>query len=150
MHRAARRVFTPSNGQGNQLDGSGNYLLRFFPGRVVFGVLSFDLAGNPDDGLRGLRDQHRRRRTTRMVLPSVPPTENGIRRFAETGTCRYVYQDLGGNAVVGAFTDSDFAGGTSDGGGHISEGRILDSRAAWGLALRYIIAERGEAAGNPQ
>jgi hypothetical protein len=59
----------------------------------------------------------------------------------------YIYQNLEANAVVGAFTDSDFAGGTSDGSGHSLIGGYVFP-GGWNFALRYIIGERGEAAGN--
>ena len=62
-------------------------------------------------------------------------------------TVGYLYQDLEANAVVGAFTDSDFAGGTSDGSGHtLRAGYTFPG--GWNLATRYIIGDRGRAAGN--
>ena len=78
--------------------------------------------------------------------------ECGAFRFRQafdmgTWNVAYVYQDLEANAVVGAFTDSDFAGGTSDGSGHTLRAGYSFPRG-WRLALRYIIGERGEAAGN--
>ena len=60
---------------------------------------------------------------------------------------RQLYQDLEANAVVGAFTDSDFAGGTSDGSGHTLRAGYTFS-GGWNLATRYIIGDRGRAAGN--
>ncbi len=73
----------------------------------------------------------------------------GYRRASDRGTWNvgYIYQDLEANAVVGAFTDSDFAGGTSDGSGHTIRAGYVFPRG-WGLALRYIIGDRGGAAGN--
>ena len=59
----------------------------------------------------------------------------------------YAYQDLGGNAVVGAFTDSDFGGGTSDASGHTLSGSYMVN-GGWYFALRYVIGKRGEAAGQ--
>ncbi len=58
----------------------------------------------------------------------------------------YIYQDLGANAVVGAYTDSDFGGGTSDASGHTVSGSYLFN--GWFFNLRYIIGKRGEAAGQ--
>ena len=136
-------VFTPRNGQGNQLDANGNYLYGFSQVEV-FGELTIDLAGNP----------------LRMYVDYVTNTaaeafSDGLalgvdyRRATDTGTWNvaWIYQDLGANAVVGAFTDSDFAGGTSDGAGHTIRAGYAFPRG-WNLGLRYILGDRGEAAGN--
>ena len=136
-------LFTPLNGQGNQLDANGNYLYGFSQVEV-FGELTFDLAGHP----------------MRMYVDYVTNTvaeefSDGLavgidyRRVTDTGTWNvaYIYQDLEGNAVVGAFTDSDFAGGTADGGGHTLRAGYAFPRG-WNLGLRYILGDRGEAAGN--
>ena len=136
-------VFTPGNGQGNQLDANGNYLYGFSQVEV-FGELSLDLAGHP---LRMFVDY--------VTNTAAEAFSDGLalgidyRRASDTGTWNvaYVYQDLGANAVVGAFTDSDFAGGTSDGSGHTLRAGYSFSRG-WNLGLRYIIGDRGEAAGN--
>ncbi len=134
-------VFTPLNGQGNQLDANGNYLYGFSQ-MEVFGELTLDLAGSP----------------LRMFVDYVTNSEadaysDGLalgidyRRSSDNGTWNlgYIYQDVEANAVVGAFTDSDFAGGTSDGSGHtIRAGYAFPG--GWNLGLRYIIGDRGEAA----
>ncbi len=136
-------VFTPRDGQGNQLDANGNYLYGFSQVEV-FGELSFDLAGHP----------------LRMYVDYVTNTaaeefSDGLaagidyRRTTDTGTWNvaYIYEDLGANAVVGAFADSDFAGGTADGGGHTVRAGYAFPRG-WNLGLRYVLGYRGEAAGN--
>lgn len=59
----------------------------------------------------------------------------------------YAYQDLEADAVVGTFTDSDFAGGGTDGKGHVFELNYgLRDRLAFGF--RYFLNERGADAGN--
>ena len=75
----------------------------------------------------------------------------GYRRVAEPGrwNLSYAYQDLEANAVVGAFTDSDFGGGMSDSSGHILRASYA-SPTGWSLALRYIVGQRGNAAGMPR
>ena len=136
-------VFTPRNGQGNQLDANGNYLYGFSQVEV-FGELSLDLAGHP---LRMFVDY--------VTNTAAEAWSDGLalgidyRRASDMGAWNvaYVYQDLGANAVVGAFTDSDFAGGTSDGGGHTLRAGYSFPRG-WNLGLRYILGDRGEAAGN--
>jgi len=136
-------VFTPNNGQGNQLDANGNYLYGFSQVEV-FGELSFDLSGHP---LRMFVDY--------VTNSAAEDHSDGLalgidyRRVSDTGTWNlaWIYQDLGANAVVGAFTDSDFAGGTSDGSGYTLRAGYAFPRG-WNLGLRYILGDRGEAAGN--
>ena len=81
----------------------------------MFGELSFDLSGHP---LRMFVDYV----TNSAAEDHADGLALGIdyRRVSDTGTWNlaWIYQDLEANAVVGAFTDSDFAGGTSDGSGY--------------------------------
>lgn len=59
----------------------------------------------------------------------------------------YAYQDLEADAVVGTFADSDFAGGGTDGKGHVFEVNYgLRERLA--LGFRYFLNERGADSGN--
>jgi hypothetical protein len=65
------------------------------------------------------------------------------------GTWRvgYAYQDLEADAVVGTFTDSDFAGGGTDGKGHVIDLNYgFRDRLVFGL--RYFLNERGADVGN--
>ena len=136
-------IFTPGNGQGNQLDANGNYLFGFSEVEL-FGELEFDLGGE----------------SMSLFLDYVTNTDADVfnKGFAFGATYRlasapggwavgYIYQDLEANAVVGAFTDSDFAGGTSDGSGHtLRAGYTFPG--GWNLATKYIIGDRGRAAGD--
>jgi len=133
---------TPGSGQGNQLDANGNYLYGFSEVNL-FGELRLELGGQP----------------VTLFADYVTNTDADAfdEGFAFGGTYRstsepgdwslaYIYQDVEANAVVGAFTDSDFAGGTSDGSGHtLRAGYVLPG--GWNLAVRYVIGDRGEAAG---
>jgi hypothetical protein len=66
---------------------------------------------------------------------------------ARTWRVGYAYQDLEADAVVGTFTDSDFAGGGTDGKGHVVEFNYgLRERLV--LGLRYFLNERGADVGN--
>ncbi len=138
-------LFTPNNGQGNQLDANGNYLYGFSKVEV-FGEARVELASHP----------------LTLFVDYVTNTEAdafsdgfalGInyRRESPAGawSLGYAFQDLEANAVVGAFTDSDFAGGASDGSGHTLRAGYVFPRG-WRANLRYIFSERGEAAGNPR
>jgi hypothetical protein len=65
------------------------------------------------------------------------------------GTWRaaYAYQDLEADAVIATFTDSDWAGGGTDGKGHVLEFNYgFRDRLVFGL--RYFLNERGADAGN--
>jgi hypothetical protein len=62
----------------------------------------------------------------------------------EAGTWRfgYIYQDLEADAVIGTFTDSDWAGGGTNGKGHVVEFNYgFRDRLVFGL--RYFLNERG-------
>lgn len=136
-------IFTPASGQGNQLDSNGNYLYGFSIVEV-FADATFELAG-------------RRLRVFADYVTNTDADEYSdgyaigfdYRGKTVTGSWNvgYVYEDLEANAVVGAFTDSDFAGGTSDGKGHSLLAGYKFARD-WSLGFRYILGERGEAAGN--
>lgn len=126
---------------GNQLDANGNYL-NDFDLAELFGQLDFDVGGHP----------------VRVFVDLV--TNTGADRFgngyafgvfyrdaSDPGTwdVGYTYQDLEADAVVGTFSDSDWAGGGTDGKGHTFTASYI-MRGGWNLGFRYILAERGEAA----
>jgi hypothetical protein len=136
-------IFTTDDGQGNQLDENGGYLYGFSE-IELFSELELDLDGEP----------------LTLFLDYVRNTDAGVfdegyaigasyRRLSVPGDwgIAYIYEDVEANAVVGAFTDSDFAGGTSDGSGHSLIGGYVFP-GGWNFALRYIVGDRGEAAGN--
>lgn len=136
-------VFTPMNGQGNQLDANGNYLYGFSQ-LELFGELRLEAGGEP---LTLFADY--------VTNNDAAEFDEGYaigarwRRMSSPGdwAIGYSYQDFEANSVVGAFTDSDFAGGTSDGSGHTLSGSYM-FEGGWNFAVRYVIGERGEAAGN--
>ena len=141
--RGRAPLFTPFSGQGNQLDADGNYLYGFSQ-IEVFGEIRLDLSGNPMTLFVDYVSNNAAEQYGDGFAFGVD-----YRRDSGTGTWNvaYIYQDLEANAVVGAFTDSDFAGGTSDGSGHtLRAGYAFPG--GWNLALRYILGDRGEAAGN--
>jgi hypothetical protein len=106
--------YETDNGRGNVLDAAGNYLndynlfeafaeLAFTAGKTPANVF-FDFVSNssPDDENTGWL------------------TGFAAGKCKEPGSwaMRYSYRDLGRDAVPGAFTDSDFRGGGTDGRGH--------------------------------
>ena len=138
-------LFTPLGGQGNQLDADGNYLYGFSQAEL-FGELEIDVYGHPVTVFLDFVTNTAAKRHADGVALGL-----GYRRFSERQrwSASYVYQDLEANAVVGAFTDSDFGGGTSDSRGHVFHVGY-SSTSAWDLALRYIVGKRGEAVNMPR
>ena len=135
--------FTSNSGQGNQLDANGNYLYGFSE-IELFGELRLDLRGKPLTLFADLVKNNDADEFDQGYAIGAT-----YRRASRPGdwSVGYVYEDLEANAVVGAFTDSDFAGGTSDGSGHSLLASYIFP-GGWNFGLRYIIGERGEAAGN--
>lgn len=138
-------IFTPLGGQGNLLDSNGGYLYGFSQAELS-GELEMDVYGYPvtlflDYVTNTAADTH----ADGIALGL------GIQRDFEPGSWHvsYVYQDLDANAVVGAFTDSDFGGGTSDTRGHVFRAGYWFP-GGWRIALRYIDAERGRATDLPR
>ena len=59
----------------------------------------------------------------------------------------YTYQDLEADAVLGLLADSDFAGGGTDGKGHVFKGKYAVNKK-WTIGMTYFLTETGEAYGN--
>ena len=67
----------------------------------------------------------------------------GAAKYPGTWQLGYIYQDLEADAVFGLTTDSDFAGGGTNGKGHILKAAYdLDKNAV--LAINYFINEKGD------
>jgi hypothetical protein len=137
--------FFDGMGHGNRLDTNGNYL-NDFELVELFAEASFELGGEP---LRLFADY--------VANNGVDDLDEGFaiglnyRSATDPGSWEigWAYQDLEADAVVASFTDSDFAGGGTDGRGHIFRGSYI-FRERWNLGLTYFLNERGEAAGNPR
>ena len=135
--------FFDGNGRGNTLDENGNYAFGYEEVQA-FAELGFQAAGLP----------------AMVFVDYVQNMDGGeldtgygfggkIGKASKQGSWEigYQYRDLEADAVVATFTDSDFAGGGTDGFGHILNGgyAITDS---WAFKLTYFLNERGENAGN--
>lgn len=131
------------NPQGNTIDGAGN-LVNDYDLAEIFAQVDLEAGGEP----------------LRVFFDYVDNTEassfdSGFalgfrwRTAANPGDWElgWSYEDLEADAVIAAFTDSDFGGGGTDAKGHIF-------RAAYRLRNNvrlngtWFINERGEAAGN--
>jgi hypothetical protein len=131
---------TPS---GNRVDAAGNYLSDFNLAQL-FGELRFMRDRRP---LTVFADY--------VVNTEADEVDTGFALGASLGevtgprTWRvgYVYQDLEADAVIGTFTDSDWAGGGTDGTGHVVEFNYgFRDRLVFGF--RYFLNEQGRDAGN--
>ena len=128
---------------GNRVDAAGNYLNDFNIAQL-FGELNFEAGQLP---LTVFADY--------ALNTEVDEVDTGFALGASVGevtgprTWRigYVYQDLEADAVVATFTDSDWAGGGTDGRGHVVEFNYgFRDRLVFGF--RYFLNDRGEDAGN--
>jgi hypothetical protein len=128
---------------GNRVDAAGDYLNDFNIAEL-FGELSFRPRQRP---VTVFADY--------VVNTEADEVDTGFAVGASLGevtgprTWRvgYVYQDLEADAVIGTFTDSDWAGGGTDGRGHVVELNYgFRERLVFGF--RYFLNERGEDAGN--
>lgn len=128
---------------GNRVDAAGNYLNDFNLAQL-FAELSLKARGRP---LTVFADY--------VVNSEASDADTGFALGASLGEIAgarswrvgYIYQDLEADAVIGTFTDSDWAGGGTDGKGHVVEFNYgFRDRLVFGL--RYFLNERGAAAGN--
>src|SRR5688572_2472157 len=128
---------------GNRVDAAGNYVNDFNIAQL-FGELNFRAGELP---LTVFADY--------AVNTEADEVDTGfalggsVGEVTGPGTWRvgYVYQDLEADAVIGTFTDSDWAGGGTDGQGHVVEFNYgFRERLVFGF--RYFLNERGEDAGD--
>jgi len=123
---------------GNRLDANGNYL-NDFNELELFGQLDLTVSDRP----------------LRLFIDYVDNTEaddadTGLAFGAVYGGLDgqgtwefgYAYQDLEADAVIAAFTDTDFSGGGTDGKGHVFD-IAYGFADHWSLAFKYSINERG-------
>lgn len=128
---------------GNRVDANGNYL-HDFNLTELFAELNLEAGQRP---VTVFADY--------VVNGEAADADTGFALGASLGEVSkqgdwrvgYIYQDLEADAVVGTFTDSDFAGGGTDGKGHVIEFNYgFRDRLVFGL--RYYLNERGAGAGN--
>jgi len=128
---------------GNRVDVGGNYLNDFNLAEL-FGDLTFKPGERP---VTVFADY--------VVNEAVDDLDTGfalgasLGEVTRAGTWRvgYVYQELRADAVIGTFTDSDWAGGGTDGKGHVVEFNYgFRDRLVFGF--RYFLNDRGQDVGN--
>jgi len=135
--------FWNGDAAGNRVDVAGNYLNDF-----NLAELFSDLTFKPGD------------RPVTVFADYVVNTEAdsfdtgfalgaSLGEVTRAGTWRvgYIYQELGADAVLGTFTDSDWAGGGTDGKGHVVEFNYgFRDRLVFGF--RYFLNDRGQDVGT--
>ncbi|HEY8520839.1 MAG TPA: putative porin [Gammaproteobacteria bacterium] len=127
---------------GNRLDPLGRYLSDFDDAEA-FAELELDARGRP---LTLFADY--------VVNTAAARDDSGFAVGARYGEVTgrggwafgWAYQALEADAVVGTFTDSDFAGGGTDNEGHVLE-MSYGLRERWRLDARYFANRRGADAG---
>ena len=143
LETQGRTPFWDGEEAGNRVGPGGSYLNDFNIAEL-FGELNFKAGDRPvtlfaDYVVNGEADDA----DTGFALGA----SYGEVTRARTWRLGYAYQDLEADAVIGTFTDSDFAGGGTDGKGHVVEFNYgLKDRLV--LGLRYFLNERGAGAGN--
>ncbi len=128
---------------GNRVDAAGLYLNDFNIAEL-FGELTFRPGERP---VTVFTDYVRNTEADEVDVGLAVGASFGEITGARTWRLGYVYQDLEADAVIGTFTDSDWAGGGTDGSGHVFELNYgFRERLVFGL--RYFLNERGEDTGN--
>lgn len=136
-------AFFDGTSRGNTLDANGNYLFDY---KLVelFAQLNFDLGGQP---LRVFADYVQNQEVDLYDTGYAVGLRWRSASAPGSWDIGWAYEDLEADAVVATFTDSDFAGGGTDGRGHVFRTNYV-FRERWNLGLTYFLNERGEAAGN--
>jgi hypothetical protein len=143
LETQGRTPFWDGEAVGNRVDAAGNYANDFNIAQL-FGELNFRAGELPltvfaDYAVNTEADEV----DTGFALGGSVGEVTGPR----TWRIGYAYQDLEADAVIGTFTDSDWAGGGTDGKGHVVELNYgFRDRLVFGL--RYFLNDRGEDAGN--
>jgi hypothetical protein len=143
LETQGRTPFWDGEPVGNRVTAAGTYLSDFNIAEL-FAEVNLTAGGRP---LTVFADY--------VVNTEADDVDTGFALGASVGevtgprTWRvgYVYQELEADAVVGTFTDSDWAGGGTDGDGHVVEFNYgFRERLVFGL--RYFLNERGIDSGN--
>jgi Putative porin len=143
LETQGRTPFWDGEPVGNRVDAAGNYLNDFNLAEL-FAELNLKAGERP---VTVFADY--------VVNKEAAAADTGFALGASLGDVTkqgdwrigYIYQDLEADAVVATFTDSDWAGGGTDGNGHVVEFNYgFRDRLVFGL--RYYLNERGAEIGN--
>jgi len=129
---------------GNSYDPLSNTYLHDYELLEVFAELGFKLGGRPA-GL--FFDYVQNQDADAFDTGYSVGFEYGAAKAPGDWEGAVIYQDLEADAVFGLLTDSDFAGGGTDGKGYILKAGYSVAKN-WNANLTYFINENGANAGN--
>jgi len=143
LNTKGRLPFWDGSAAGNRLDIDGNYL-NDFNETEVFAEIGLHLGARPftvfaDYVVNGAASDANDGYAVGATYGAI--SGRGSWRFG------YAYEKLGADAVIGTFTDSDFAGGGTDGSGHVLDFNY-GIRDRWTFGFKYFLNQRGADAGN--
>lgn len=143
LHTQGQTPFWNGEAVGNRVDVAGNYLNDFNLAEL-FGDLTFKPGERP---LTVFADYVVNTEADEVDTGFALGASLGEVTGARTWRVGYVYQELEADAVIGTFTDSDWAGGGTDGKGHVVEFNYgFRDRLVFGF--RYFLNDRGQDVGN--
>jgi len=125
-------------GQGNSVDANGNYLYDF---NIVelFGQVQLDVANRP---LTLFADYTDNTEAGDFDTGYALGLRYGRVRGPRSWEFGYAYEDIEADAVLAAFTDSDFGGGGTDSKGHVFD-LAYGIADRWTFGLKYFLNVRG-------
>jgi hypothetical protein len=135
--------FYDGTGNGNRVDSAGRYISDFNQAEL-FAELSLTAGERP---LTVFADFVTNTEANGADSGYAFGASYGEVTRAGTWRVGYAYQELEADAVIATFTDSDFAGGGTDGTGHVMEFNY-GLRDRWAFGFRYFFNQRGFDAGN--
>jgi len=143
LNTQGRTPFWDGAAAGNRVDAQGNYL-NDFNETEVFAEIGLNLGERPftvfaDYVVNGAASDANNGYAVGATYGAI--SGRGSWRFG------YAYEKLEADAVIGTFTDSDFAGGGTDGSGHVLDFNY-GIRDRWTFGFKYFLNERGADAGN--
>jgi hypothetical protein len=136
----------PTDGFGNSIDAGGNYQEDFGIAEVfgeVEAKMAEDLKGTFYASYVNNTEADNDADTAYMIGGKL-----GTKVHGKKVSFKYDWREIEGDAVVGAFNDSDFGGGGTDSRGH-RFGASIKPTDRTEIALTYIMSEVGLEAGDP-
>jgi hypothetical protein len=128
--------------RGNSLDATGGYLYGFSETNL-FAEYAFTVSGVPASLFADFV-----RNSDAGAFDTGFSVGAKLGKASDPGSweAAWIYRDLQADSHVALFADSDFAGGGTDGTGHIFKAAYAVSKK-WTLNLAYLVNERGADAG---
>lgn len=129
---------------GNSFNPTTNTYLYDYEELELFADLGFELAGRPASLFF---DYVQNQDAGALDTGYAVGFTYGSAKAEGTAEFAVIYKDLEADSTFGLLTDSDFAGGGTDGSGYILKGGYAIAKN-WNANLTYTISETDEDAGN--